>query len=75
MKHVAWVEQQTPGGGAWTYFLPGHHERYQDLLVQPHPLVAPKVFFAGEHLCVVHGWMQSAIQAALAAVIGVLSAP
>jgi monoamine oxidase len=22
MQHWAWIEQQTPGGGAWTYFLP-----------------------------------------------------
>jgi len=75
IQHWSWIEQNTPGGGAWVCFRPGDHERYQDALCTPHPgQNRPGVFFAGEHLCVMHGWMQSAIQSALEAVLGVLDA-
>lgn len=75
IRHCCWVEQSTPVGGAWTIFEPGKHQRYQDALCAPHPVGVPRVFFAGEHLCVLHGWMQSAIQSSLQAIIDVLKAP
>jgi monoamine oxidase len=72
----AWMEQQVPRGGAWTLFDPGGHERYQENLGKPHPAGPnPKVFFAGEHLCPLHGWMQSAIFSSIKATEGVLAAP
>jgi monoamine oxidase len=73
--HFDWIEGRTPGGGAWTYFGAGAHERYQEALCEPHPASAPRVFFAGEHLCVLHGWMQSAIQSSLEATMAVMDAP
>jgi monoamine oxidase len=76
VKHCCWIEERTPGGGAWTYFGTGAHERYQDALCEPHPTPdEPRVFFAGEHLCVLHGWMQSAIQSSLEATIALMDAP
>jgi monoamine oxidase len=77
VRHCCWIEQTTPGGGAWAFFPPGSHERYQDLLCQPHPQQPgpERVFFAGEHLCVLHGWMQSAVQSALAATMAIMDHP
>jgi monoamine oxidase len=62
------------GGGAVAYFLPGEQQRYQGFLTQPHPGDHPRVFFAGEHLAIVHTWIQSAMQTALVAVLNVLEA-
>jgi monoamine oxidase len=75
IRHWCWIEQRTPGGGAWTYFAPGGHERHQRALCEPHPGHAPRVFFAGEHICVLHGWMQSAIQSSLEATMALFDAP
>jgi monoamine oxidase len=75
ITHFCWIEQSTPIGGAWTIFEPGKHQRYQDALCAPHPVDQPRVFFAGEHLCVLHGWMQSAIQSSWQAVLDVFEAP
>ena len=76
VETCSWIERHTPGGGAWTYHGPGVHERYQDALCEAHPSGStPRVFFAGEHLCVLHGWMQSAIQSSLEAVLATLDAP
>jgi monoamine oxidase len=65
------------GGGAFAYFGPGEQSRYQTWLASPHPhdVREPRVFFAGEHLLPMHGWMQTSIQTALAAVARVLSSP
>ena len=71
----AWMEQTTPGGGAWTLYEPGGRERYWQHLRKPHPAGDSKVFFAGEHLSLLHGWIQSAIQSSIEATIGVLEAP
>lgn len=75
IRHWCWIEEPTPVGGAWTIFEPGKHQRYQDPLCAPHPVRQPRVFFAGEHLCVLHGWMQSAIQSSLQAIIDVIDSP
>jgi len=75
VEHCSWIEGSTPSGGAWTYHGAGSHERYQDALCEAHPAGRePQVFFAGEHLCVLHGWMQSAIQSSLEAVVATLDA-
>ncbi|HTX95558.1 MAG TPA: FAD-dependent oxidoreductase [Mycobacterium sp.] len=70
----AWMEQTTPGGGAWTLYEPGGRERYWEHLRKPHPVADPRVFFAGEHLSLLHGWIQSAIQSSIEAVMRVLEA-
>jgi monoamine oxidase len=75
IAHCCWPAEPTPVGGAWAFHAPGTHERYQELLAQPHPRDAPRVFFAGEHLCVLHGWMQSAIETGLEAALAVMDAP
>jgi monoamine oxidase len=69
----AWDSETTPGGGAFAFFGPGEHQRYQLALTAPHGRdgAAPRVFFAGEHLAIFHAWIQSAIQTALAAVIAI----
>ncbi len=60
----------------FTYFGPGHQEQYQATMQSP--LVSrggtPRVFFAGEHLGIMHGWILSSIVTALAAVRDVLIA-
>ncbi|MDQ0466231.1 monoamine oxidase [Caulobacter ginsengisoli] len=72
--HIAWDDGGSPGGGAFAYFAPGEHYRYQAALTDPHPAVSPRVFFAGEHISVAHAWIQGAIQTALIGVKGILSA-
>lgn len=74
--HIAWDGQLTPGGGAFAFFAPAEQARYQAGLCAPLPSPDDaRIFFAGEHIGIVHGWMQSAIQSALAAVIEVLESP
>ena len=62
---------------AWAFFAPGEQSRYQAALCKPHfdNSRQARVFFAGEHLPIVHAWIQSAIQSALRAVMDVLDAP
>lgn len=73
--HWSWDEQSNPGMGAFAYFAPGEHQRYQEPLCQPYPLDNPRVFFAGEHLAIAHAWIQGAIQTGLVATMNVLQAP
>jgi monoamine oxidase len=63
------------GGGAFASFAPGEQSRYQAALCEPlfDGDGQPKVFFAGEHLAIMHGWIQGAIQSALAAVIKIIA--
>jgi monoamine oxidase len=63
------------GGGGFLAFAPGERLRYQAALAEPYPEKDAKVFFAGEHLGILHGWIQAAIQTALAAAIRVLESP
>lgn len=74
--HISWDERENPGGGAFAFFGPGEQRRYQGALCAPLPTPRePRVFFAGEHVGILHGWIQSSVQTALAAVIDVLEAP
>jgi monoamine oxidase len=74
--HHCWGQQSSPGSGAFAYFGPGEHERYQPWLGEPYPNSDhARVFFAGEHLAIAHAWIQGAIQTALTAVCEVLRAP
>lgn len=71
IKHQSWDAQSNPGGGAWAAFMPGERERYQEAMVAPFPsgqAAGSRVFFAGEHLGISHGWIQPAIQTAQGAV-------
>jgi monoamine oxidase len=73
--HIAWDARSSPGGGAFAFFAPGEQSRYQASLCEPLTVDEhPRVFFAGEHIGIVHGWLQSSAQTALAAVIDVLQA-
>jgi monoamine oxidase len=60
----------------FTYFRPGEQERYQRPMREPMGLPArpSRVFFAGEHLAIMHGWILSSIVTALAAVRDVVKA-
>ncbi len=73
MEHVSWDQEPVPGGGAFAFFRPGEFSRYQQRLIAPVPDLHPRIFFAGEHLAVLHAWIQSSIQTAWAAVEGVVS--
>ncbi|HXK40471.1 MAG TPA: FAD-dependent oxidoreductase, partial [Candidatus Paceibacterota bacterium] len=75
IQHFVWNEQSSPGYGAFAYFAPGEHSRYQKALCDAHPETDPRVFFAGEHLAIAHAWIQGAIQSSLNACIEVLQAP
>lgn len=70
--HCIWDEEAKTGSGAYAFFAPGEHERYQGVLGKPYPQHKPRVFFAGEHLAINHASVQGAIQTALAATIDVL---
>ena len=67
-----WPNEDNPGGGAFAYFEPTEQRRYGPWLCRPH---GDRVFFAGEHHGVAQGWIQGAIQSALAAVRGVAALP
>lgn len=77
--HCVWDAESNPGHGAFACFAPGQQRRYQAALCEPWPYNRnghpPRVFFAGEHVAVMHGWIQSALQSALTAVEDVLNAP
>jgi monoamine oxidase len=76
VEHVAWDTEASPGGGAWASFGPGEQHRYQGVLCEPvffDSSKRPRVFFAGEHLTIIHAWIQSAVQSALCAVIDVIN--
>lgn len=75
IKHHAWDAQSSPGGGAFAHFSPGERGRHQDALIAPHPVESPRVFFAGEHLAVLHAWIQGAIQTGEVATCNVLESP
>ncbi|MFI9627242.1 flavin monoamine oxidase family protein [Streptomyces sp. NPDC052042] len=66
--HWNWDEQVGMGGGAFTHLTPGEHTRYLTVLGSPHPVDAPRLFFAGEHLSAAHAWCQGAAQSALGTV-------
>ncbi|WP_316779935.1 flavin monoamine oxidase family protein [Streptomyces sasae] len=66
-ESYSWDDQSSPGGGAYAFFSPGEFSRYQRLLEQPLPADEPRIFFAGEHVAVLHAWMQSALQSGVAA--------
>jgi monoamine oxidase len=72
LVHWSWDAQSNPGGGAFAWYQPGQHSRYQEVATRPYPVATPteaKVFFAGEHLGLIQGWLQSAMITALDAVI------
>ncbi|NUK07191.1 FAD-dependent oxidoreductase [Streptomyces lunaelactis] len=65
-RSYSWDDHSSPGGGAYAFFAPGEFTRYQRALEQPIPTEDPRIFFAGEHVAVLHAWMQSAIQSGVA---------
>jgi monoamine oxidase len=76
--HYAWDEETNPGHGAFAFFAPGEQRRYQAALCEPWPSNEDgkaRVFFAGEHVAIMHAWIQSAMQSSLTAVVDVLEAP
>lgn len=72
-QHVVW--DQEVGVGAFAYFAPGDHNRYQPEMVKPFPEQQPRLWFAGEHLSVAHAWIQGALQTGVQAAINILRAP
>ena len=72
VKHYCWDESSNPGRGAFAFFSPSDHQRYQQGLTMPYPSNKPLLFFAGEHIAIAHAWIQGAIQSALSATISVL---
>ncbi len=75
--HRVWGEHVSPGGGGFAYFRPTEQRRFGALLCRPHPFgqASQRVFFAGEHDGIAQGWIQGAMQSALAGAASVLSAP
>jgi len=70
--HWPWDGHTNPGGGAFAWYQPGQQTRYQEAMTRPHPGSTAKVarvFFAGEHLGLIQGWIQSAMTTALDAVL------
>jgi monoamine oxidase len=70
MEHMCWDLE----GGSVAFFRPGEFSRYQRTLCAPCPYVGkPRLFFAGEHLGVLHAWIQSSMVTAWAAVAKALA--
>ena len=69
--HVPWSLERNPGGGAFAWYEPAQHTRYLSTAGAPlWPVQAGgpcRVTFAGEHLALIQGWLQGAMQSALAA--------
>ncbi len=76
VKFATW-DGSDCGGGAVAMFSPGEQQRYQPIIARPHPggQATARVFFAGEHLAVMHAWIQAAMQTGLAAVLDIFSSP
>jgi monoamine oxidase len=77
LVHWPWDAQTNPGGGAFAWYQPGQQSRYQEAATAPHSASATsktKVHFAGEHLGLIQGWIQSAMVTALDAVMRTCSA-
>ena len=74
-EDCAWMEQQLPGGGAWTLFEPGGHERYQEPSRQAASARKPEGVFRRRTPLPPDGWMQSAISTSIEATLKVLAAP
>jgi monoamine oxidase len=71
VEHIVWDDVPGTGGGAFAYYAPGEHSRYLAALGDPHPAADPRVFIAGEHVSVVHAWIQGAVQSAVQAVLDI----
>jgi monoamine oxidase len=71
LVHWSWDAQSNPGGGAFAWYQPGQQSRYQESAARAHPqpVTQARVFFAGEHLGIIQGWLQSAMVTALDAVM------
>ena len=72
LKHWPWDNQSNPGGGGFAWYRPGQQSRYQEPGTKPHRQATrgPNlVCFAGEHLGLLQGWIQGAMQTALSAVL------
>lgn len=67
--HVAWSVERNPGGGALAWYEPAQHSRYQSVLGRPCFAADGRrnaqITFAGEHLGLIQGWLQGAMQSAL----------
>lgn len=72
MECFIWDEQANPGNGAFAFFAPGEHERYQANMCRPYPENSPRLFFAGEHTAIAHAWIQGAIQSGIAAALEIV---
>jgi monoamine oxidase len=71
LKHWPWDAQSNPGGGAFAWYRPGQQARYQAAASRAHRTRANgpnQVCFAGEHLGLIQGWIQGAMQTAISAV-------
>ncbi|HYJ20626.1 MAG TPA: NAD(P)/FAD-dependent oxidoreductase [Solirubrobacterales bacterium] len=68
-RHHVWQE-------GFTYFRPGQQLRHQENMRKPigDSSGSARIFFAGEHLGIIHGWILSSIVTSLAAVGGVIRA-
>jgi monoamine oxidase len=76
-EHSDWTGygvQSTADGGSVAWFGPEEHTKYQSALCAPlmNRAEQPRVFFAGEHVGIAHGWIQSAIQSSLAATVSII---
>jgi monoamine oxidase len=64
LKHFCWDLQAEQGGGAFAHYLPGERSRWQAHMLRSWPADEPRVWFAGEHLSVFHGWIEGALRSA-----------
>lgn len=74
IEHLCWDEGLNPGGGSVAFFRPGEAGRYQQTLSEA-TSKATRLFFAGEHLGVLHAWIQTSLLTAWAAVARILQRP
>ena len=70
-EHSDW--DALAGYGAFTYYGPGDYARFHRHLSTPFPESEPRVFFAGEHAGLHHGWAEAALQSGQWAILQLLS--
>lgn len=68
-EHVRWPQ-------AFAHFLPGDHLKHQGRIELPYPSVKDgPIFWAGEHVGYLHGWIHSAVVTAWNAAAAIAEAP
>lgn len=68
IRDVKWTtwDERNGGGGGYAFYAPGQQVLHQAEMMAPY---RGRIYFAGEHLALPHGWIQTAMQSAIGAIL------